>query len=116
MAGTKARPTRAPEEAAPAADATPDNNGDAPAAPKQRKPRQRKPAAPKLRVYHDGEDTLSLVGEYAGHKPEEALQSYFNALDPETLPQAIEAATYAVDTPKGLIRLAVTQTISISRR
>jgi len=113
MAETKARPTRtAAEPAAP----EPDNNGDAPAAPKQRKPRTRKPAAPKSRLYHDGDDTLSLVGEYGGHKPEEVLQSYLTALDVESLPQAIEAANYAVETPKGLIRLGVEQTIKIIRR
>lgn len=118
MADTKARPTRSrpakTEADAPPAEAT----TEADTKPTPRKRATRKPAAAKLPVFHEDTETgvLTPVGEFKGDKAPEALTAYFEALEPEDQASALEAATYTVETTKGLVRLTLAQKLDIQPR
>jgi hypothetical protein len=120
MADNKARPTRsrpAKAETVPdPAEETVTVEETTKPARKQRQPR--KPAAAKLPVFHEDTDTgvLTPVGEFKGDKAPEALEGYFTSLEAEDQDQALAAATYAVETPRGLVRLTLTQKLDIQPR
>lgn len=68
-------------------------------------------------VYYEAEDgTLTPVGEFAGRKPENVLEAYFEALNAEDRQGAYDARDYVVSTGRGLVKLAANATVTISRR
>lgn len=126
MAESKARPTRSRPGKTTVVE-TPDETPATPeAVPAAEKPKRaarkttpaKRGAAGKLPVYYEDTDALTLqgLGSFKGDKPAEALESYFNALEPEDQAQALESATYAVETPKGLVRLTLAQKLDIQPR
>lgn len=120
MADTKARPTRSrPAKVKEETVETPVEPTPEPD-PKPARKRQtnRKPAASKLPVFHEDTDTgvLTPVGAFKGDKADEALTTYFNALEAEDQQAALDAATYAVETSRGLVRLTLAQKLDIQPR
>lgn len=108
---TKTTAARPAKEAAPTTVADP--NGDAPAKRKYTK----KPTPTQFEVYFEDEaGALAPMGSFKGSKPTEALETYFNSLEAEDQAGALEAVTYVVNTPKGLVKLALSQKLDIVAR
>ncbi len=103
-----ARPTKAAAETAP--------DGEPTEAPVKRAYNKKTPPA-KLDVYFEDETgALTPMGSFKGSKPDEALETYFNSLEAEDQAGALEAATYVVNTPKGLVKLGLAQKLEIVPR
>lgn len=96
---------------------TPDTEATSTEVKPKRQYNRRTPVTHQLSVYYeDPEGTLQPMGEFKAAKAEEALQGYFAALEPDEFVAAIEASTYAVDSPTGLVRFSAGQKIEITPR
>lgn len=118
MAEGRTRPSRKQEAEAAAAAEADNAAGEQPADIAKAKAKRRA-NTPKMDLYYEGDDgVLTPMGTFKGREPEDVFASYVADMDDETKSQAYAARDYAVNTPEGLIKLAVEEnhTFTIARR